>query len=127
MQQPLINGNLYGHTSLTCMVDALQYYLTGLKELTYTQKCDPGKAYGTSPYMLGRTSGQIEASGSMTLIRQEADMLRTELGIYYMQKPFDVSCTYEEPNVGTVTDRLVGIRITSEENSSSSGNEPIHV
>lgn len=129
MMKPNINGNLYGHTSMVAVINEIQMFLTGIKEINYTQKMDPGKAYGTSPYMLGRTSGQIEATGSMTLLKQEFDQLigHPAFGNGYMQKSWNMQVSWQEEGLEIVTDELVGIRITSVDVQSSSGNEPIHV
>lgn len=124
---PNINGNTYGHTSLACVIDDIQFFIMGLKELNYTQKMDPGKAYGTLPYILGRTSGQIECSGSMTLWKQEADQIMEMLGPGFMQRSWSMSVSYAESGLPTVTDQLVGVRITSVDVQSSAGNEPIAV
>ena len=127
MMVPNINGNLYGHTSISCVIDDFQFFVVGLKELNYDQKMDPGKAYGTSPYLLGRTSGQIECSGSMTLLKQEADQIKAKLGPGFMQRSWDMTVNYAETGLPMVSDKLVAIRITSDSVQSSAGNEPIHV
>jgi hypothetical protein len=128
---PIINSNVYGHSSLEIMIADISLPLNSVKEISYSGKLEPGKAYGTGVKKLARTVGQYDCTGSMTVLRTEADQIRASLqsisNIGYMAQPFNLSITYAENGQPTVTDVLVGVRITSDDTSSSSGSEPIEV
>lgn len=128
MMPPLINGNTYSHTSLTITISDVPYTLSGVKEISYKWKSDPGKVFGTSIKKLARTAGNMECDGSITLFKEEADQVRRQLaaisnGIGYGYVGFNISVCMQEAALPFTEDQIVGARITGEEIQSSAGNE----
>src|SRR5262245_3632205 len=94
LQYPLINGRRYDFSSIT--LNAAGTKLTGFTSIKYSHKLTPKKVMGTHPQPIGRTRGEYEAQGSLTLYRQEMDELRTQLGPGYMEVIFDITVSYAD-------------------------------
>ena len=122
---PLIRGLRYDYSSVDINVNGRG--VTGVTEIEYSHKLEPGKVRGTSAQVLGRTRGQYEAEGSFTMPKQEADELRAALGAGYMERSFDVVVHYAERGQPLSTDRLVACRIKSESNSHKEGSDALAV
>ena len=101
--------------------------ILGAKESAYTETLEPGEIRGTSSQILGRTAGDYSVEGSCTLYREEWDDLLDTLGEGYLRKSFDVTVTYADEGAPTKTDKLVGCRIKSVEQSNSQGTDGLEV
>lgn len=124
-QYPLINGLRFDYSSVEIAVGSAT--IVGVSELSYSSKLEPGKVRGTSAQVNGRTRGQYEAEGSMTLFKQEADELLALLGPGFMEVAFPVTVHYAESGQPLITDRLIGARIKSMENSHKEGSDALTV
>lgn len=122
---PRINGHRYDFSSVT--IDAIGA-LRGVKEIKYGNE----KA-GTIDYSLGsaepdsRTRGELKPSASMTLHREAYDELLNRLGDGYMEKAWNMTVSYADPGRPTVSDRLIGIKITKDELGVSTGGDGAEV
>lgn len=127
----LINGKRYDHSSVEITIGAKPYTL--ITSISYQHSLEPGVLRGTSPHKLGRTRGQYEASGSVTMYKAEyKEMVRAikllNPTVGYMEVEFPVTVTYQEVAAGELNiDKLLGCRITSAEHSSSEGSDPVMV
>lgn len=122
---PLVNGVRYSFASIELSVAGK--VILGAKEIAYTETLEPGELRGTSSQLLGRTAGDYSVEGSMTLYREEFDDLLGTLGEGYLRKVFDVTITYADEGAPTKTDKLVGCRIKSVEQSNSQGTDGLEV
>lgn len=122
---PLVNGVRYSFASIE--LDVAGKIILGAKEIAYTETLEPGEIRGTSVQLLGRTAGDYGVESSMTLYREEFDDLLDTLGEGYLRKVFDVKVTYADEGAPTKTDRIVGCRIKSVEQSNSQGTDGLEV
>lgn len=125
MDFPLINGHRYSWASASFKGDGSE--IVHIKELSYTHKLEPGMVRGTGSQVAGRTRGEYSAEGSMTLLREGWDALRDQFGDGYLEKSFALVVSYADDGQPIVTDELVGVRITSVENSPSQGTDGLEV
>ena len=122
---PDINGLRYDYSSAE--INVAGRVITGVKEVRYSHKLEPGKVRGTSAQINGRTRGQYEAEASITLYKQEAQELIAALGAGYMEVAFEVVVHYADAGQPVTTDRIVGCRIKSQENSHQEGSDALSV
>lgn len=122
---PRINGHRYDFSSVT--IDALGP-LRGVKEIKYGNE----KA-GTIDYELGsaepsaRTRGELKPTATMTLYRDAYNELLKRLGDGYLEKVWNMTVSYADPGTPTVTDRLIGIKITKDELGVATGGDGAEV
>ena len=126
-QNPTINGHEYSHTSLIFMMPDVGEELIGIDSLSYKDSLEPGKTRGTKAGPLGRTKGEYNAEGSMSLNLREADNFEKLLGNRFMEKSFTVMCAYADTGMPLRSDELIGVRITDKDQPTQQGNEPIKV
>lgn len=97
-----------------------------LTEISYKDGQDIEPRYGRGAVSRGYGRKNYEASGSMTLDREEFDRLVKEItpmgGGIYDHKPFVTVVSYANTDMGTVVDTLAGCKITSIDTSGSQGN-----
>lgn len=122
---PLINGRRFSFASLDCRVRGIP--VVGIKELSYSDKLEPGAVRGTKAQSLGRTLGDYECDGSITIYREEFDALVAELGDGYGGIAFDITAHYADEGQPTSTDEVRGCRIKNVENNPSQGTDPLEV
>lgn len=122
---PLVNGVRYSFASIEFNIAGK--IILGAKEIAYTEALEPGEVRGTGSQVLGRTAGDYSVEGSCTLYREEWDDLLDTLGEGYLRKSFDVTTTYADEGAPTKTDKLVGCRIKSVEQSNSQGTDGLEV
>jgi hypothetical protein len=123
---PLINGVRHSWSSVEIKI-AGQIYV-GVKEIKYSDKKDRAKIRGTRRLPIARTMGEYDAEGSVTLYLEEAKELRAALaaagealGLGFMDVPFDITVSYSDPGVSTVTDTLEGCVIGGNEGGGAEG------
>jgi hypothetical protein len=124
----LINGNTFDFSSIEITIGALSY--TNVTEITYSDSLEPGILRGTSAKKKGRTRGEYDAEGSITIYKADLATILAELAALgvggYMEASFDVTVTMSEGLVSIpVTDSLVGSRITNIEDSHSQGSDAL--
>lgn len=122
---PTINGRLFQHSSIQFHFGMRIF--EGVTSLTFTQTLQPGVARGTSPRKRGRTKGVHDASGSFEMLVDDYMELINALGNHYMDQEFRILANYKERGSPLHTAELIDVRITSEEFSSSDGEEPLVV
>jgi hypothetical protein len=122
---PLINGNRYDFSSVEITLNGSR--TLGVSEVSYTSTLEPGTVFGTGSQVLGRTRGQLEESGAITLFKQEFAELVDALGQGFMEASFDITISYRDNGSPLVTDILRGCRITSVQDSASQGSDAIAV
>lgn len=129
---PLINGFRFEWSSVELAVDGSQKYV-GVKGLDYTSSLKGNKVYGTSALPIGRTRGQYDATGKLSLYKEESGDFIAYLatknpstGIF--EAVFDITVNYSEKIAGQVqTDKLIGCRITSRNDSHAQGGDGLSV
>lgn len=124
-QYPLINGLRFDFSSVEANINGQVY--TGVSELDYSHKLEPGKVRGTSAQVNGRTRGQYEPDGSFSMYKQEAAEFIAALGPGFMEQAFDIVVHYSEVGQPLITDRLIGCRIKSSGNSHKEGADALTV
>lgn len=122
---PLVNGNRYDFASIELRIRGQIF--TGFKEISYSHKLEPGEVRGSAAQPIARTRGEYSAEGSLTLYRQEYDELVAVLGDGFMETEFEGTVTHAERGQPTITDRLVGVRIKSDDSSYSQGADALEV
>ena len=139
---PLINGMRYDWSSVRLLLAGRRF--VGVKEFNYSDKLTPGKARGTTAQIIGRTRGEYEAQGSITLYKEDwADFLsilgtltastsglNTATGAPpgFMEVAFDIVATFAESPASPVqTDTCQGCRIVNVESSNSQSADPLVV
>ncbi len=125
---PLINGHKYDYSSIELDFNGTIYL--GVQEISYTQTLEPGIVRGTSAQKLARTRGEHDAEGTLVMYKQDFDEFITDLATGdegYGEVSFDISVVMSTPNQPTSVVRLLGCRITSEEESYSQGTDALVV
>ena len=122
---PVVNGFAYSWASVRFRFDGGE--VVAIKDITYSHKVDRAKLRGAGMRPLGRTRGEYEAEGSVTLFREGWDALRAKLGTGYMERRFSISVSYAEAGQPVVTDELLDCVISSVENNPSQGTDALEV
>ncbi len=127
----LINGLSWDFSSLVLKADLpTPITITRFNNFNYEQSLTPGVLRGNSAQKLGRTRGQYEASGSMSIYREEFDIVLALLGSMppanqgWMEKSFDFSVSYGEMIGIPANDELQGIRIVRWAAQNAQGGDP---
>lgn len=121
---PAINGNVYDYATIKLMLDGDLY--VSVKSIKYKDSCEPGELRGTSPQILGRTTGDYKAEASIEVSKGAANELRKKLGTGFMAVKFDAVVNYQPPgDLEIITDRVIGCRIKSTDNSHSQGSDAL--
>jgi hypothetical protein len=122
---PLIRGQEYDFSHIALAVGTREF--VGIKEINYNHKLEPGMSRGTQAQVMGRTRGQYECEGSLTLYRRFWPELRELLGEGFMEAEFTVTCSYSNGSDPIQTDTLASCRIKSVDASNSEGSDPLVV
>lgn len=120
---PKVNGRVFSYASVEIQVDG--ELITGIKSVTYSDKVERSKARGAGRQPLGRTAGEYDAEGSLTLLREDANALIARFGEGWMDRAFDVVVTYAEQGLPTQTDVLRGCLIDEANGSNEQGTDPL--
>ena len=122
---PDVNGVRYDFSSIDINVEGAIF--KGYTAVSYSHKLEPGKLRGTSPQVLGRTTGEYDCEGSVTLALEEWTELRAALGNGFMAKVFGIVVTYGNDAQPVTSDELVGCRIKNVEKDHSQGTDALAV
>jgi hypothetical protein len=118
-----INGINYDFTSITSTLDADD--LAFLTAINYKNALDPGEVRSNARSgAVGTTTGQLKSNGSFEIHKFRWDALVQRLGPGYMKRYFDMTISYAETEMPTITDELIRCRIVGHEDSPKEGNEP---
>lgn len=113
-----INGQNYDFSHAEILLNGSRI---PVKSINYRDSLEPGEVRGNHSQPLGRTRGQYEASGDVTLHRAERDYFLQLLGPGYMERTFDVVVMYANGTNPVSTDRLLHCRITGLDEGGSAG------
>jgi hypothetical protein len=132
----LVNGHRYAFTSIVATIlTPMPRIVTQITAINYETSRDIGILRGTSAKKLGRTRGEFDFTGSMTLYKEEFDRLVTELkkapfppGAGFGEKVFQITVQYGEapPSIPSL-DTLVGATITRISQNNSQGPDALMV
>jgi len=126
---PKINGVVFDHSSVELNILNVLFY--GVKSISYSHKLTPGKAKGNRAQVVGRTRGPYEAEGELELYRAEFDamcLLLSSRGKGIMEYSIPViSVSFSENLIDVSQDKLIGVRLTSNEFTSTEGESPLTV
>ncbi len=112
----LINGRRYDFSTLQANFGALSF--SAIQSIQYSDTLEPVIQRGQSSKKLGRTRGQYDATGSMTILKEDLPQLLTLLAALgqggYMESVWDLTATYSNSltDPRPVVDKLIGMRIT---------------
>lgn len=113
----LLNKKRYQHSNAKIVIGLKR--IIGIKSVDFEDELTPGKVRGTSKGVQGRTSGIYNASGSIEIYKDEAQLLRDTLGPGYGEVEFNIIIHYQSPGMALQTVELVGCRITKDSTSHS--------
>ena len=123
---PLVNGNYYSFANISWKVNGL--FVLGIKSINYGHKVNSAFVRGTNALPLGITQGQYEPHADVEIFRPQWELLLASLaptGVGYMEVSSDMTVTYggglDNAGLPTVTDQLIGCRITQVELSNADG------
>jgi hypothetical protein len=108
VQYPLINGVFHEWSSVEFKIKGKVY--RRVKSINYQEELKPTKVYGTSADPIGRTRGMREAEGDVEVYLDEFRQIVADVGAGFGELVFDVTVSYSETAVSTVTDHLIGCR-----------------
>ena len=124
---PTINGHRYGWASVEFHVKGDRF--PDITELTYSTKGEPGMVRGVGMRVIGRTRGEADHEGSVTMLKSQAQKFIASQGAGFMLKSFNITASYKE-NEGEgapITDTLEGVRITNVEDGPKQGGDALTV
>jgi hypothetical protein len=123
VQPARVNGRFCDYSDITIFVDGKPKI--GVKSINYKATREPGKVRGTAPNVLGRTRGDFDFEGGMTMYQEEAAALVAALGTGFMEKDFLIVVTYQPKGGALVTDTLQGCCITEIDDSHDQGTDAL--
>jgi hypothetical protein len=130
----LINGHRWDFASVTLRVNVpTPTILTLVASINYEDALTPTALRGTSAMKLGRTRGQYEANGSMSIYAEEFRVLMRALaamppaGGGFMEKSFEIGISYGEEFSVPANDELQGVRIVRVNNQNQQGGDPLYI
>ncbi|NQY04497.1 MAG: hypothetical protein HRT76_14765 [Halieaceae bacterium] len=112
----LINGQRYDFSSIEANFGPSSF--TNFQAISYSDTLEPGIQRGQSSKKLGRTRGEYNATGSITLLKEDVPTLLAALAALgqggYMEAVWDLTATYSGGLTDLVptVDALIGMRIT---------------
>ena len=123
---PQINGARHSWSSVELRING--NIILGCTELNYSPKLEPGVVRGAGSLPIAHTLGNAEFDGDFSILLEEFNRLMKQLGSGAMAKTFDIIASYDATlggvqsgGLSVIVDTLRGCRITSIENSASSG------
>ncbi len=125
----LINGHRYDFSSIETNVGPLSF--TSFTSISYSDTLEPGIQRGQSSKKLGRTRGEYNATGSITMLKQDVPQLLAALAATaaggYMEAVWDLTATYSASgtDITPAVDVLRGIRLTELSDDHSVGTDAL--
>lgn len=115
-----INGRTYDWESIE--ITGPGGRIVGAQNVNYKDNAKSENVYGIGRYPLGRSRGNYEASGSLDMLRKDADALIGALGADYLGKAdFTVSVSYANDGGDVTTDTLVKAVVTEQDQGMDQG------
>lgn len=118
MENPNVNGYKFSWASIKIKRGSGNVF--GFKAINYGNSIEEGEVRGHGRQQLGRTRGNLKASGGITFLAEEFYEFIDELGDGYMDKVFDFVVSREEGDL-IRTDELLGCRITEDPQEDENG------
>lgn len=123
----LVNGNRYDFSSVQANFGPLSF--DTIQAIQYEESLEPGIMRANSSKKQGRTRGEHDATGSITLIKEDVPALQALLAALgqggWGEAVWDITVTYSaalvDPN--PTVDVLIGCRITSISDDHSIGGD----
>lgn len=116
---PVINGRRYSRASGETDLDGQTY--SGVQAVKWKQSLKSKKVYGQGARAVGRTKGQKEDDGSITMLQQDWEVFKKGLaqkspsGLSFGIVEFDTFLSYSESDADPVIERtLKGCRVEEE-------------
>lgn len=126
IKYPLVNGFAYGFSSIEANIKGKRIPL--FKGISYDQELTHGEVRGNHPQLARITRGQLKHDGAnLELYKEEWEEMLTAFGNGYMEARFDVVVTYAEDGMPTVTDKLIGCKLSKVSNQHSAGDDGLTV
>ncbi|SRR5258708_5953320 len=123
---PQTLGNYHAFSSIELKVTsgpAAGQIFVGFKSLNAKDSLVPTKVRGAAAEPIGRTRGDYDSEGDMELYVQQAFQLLQALGQGYKEQTFDISYSFAEANLDTITHQLLGCRIQEVDSSNAVGTD----
>jgi hypothetical protein len=114
---PKINGHVFDFSSIELTANG-QIFL-GVTEINSTQSLEPGIIRGTSAQKIGRTRGEYDSTGSMSMYLEDFREFIAGLGDGYGEVSWDATITFSTPGTTTRVTKLLGCRITTDAEEAS--------
>jgi hypothetical protein len=118
---PTVNGNRYSWASIEIQIAGTPY--RGVKGVDYKDAIERIKQWGTGRRPLGRTAGKYDPDGSLEVFKEEAVYIRSALaalsGAGWGEAAFQIVISYDEKNIGNVTDKLLNCMVIDVSDSHS--------
>ncbi|RYZ65436.1 MAG: hypothetical protein EOP08_06995 [Proteobacteria bacterium] len=125
---PFINGNRYGWGSIELGIAGVDQ--EGFTAISYKASQDVGKVRGKGHRKKARTKGESDSTGSLTLLKKDANKLYKVLGPGFMtgNNDFPITVNYSEnAEDEPITDTLKSCRIIDINDDPQQGSEPLTV
>jgi hypothetical protein len=129
-----VNGNLISWGSMTLKLGQERW--TGVSEVSYGDKTELAKGYGSAPHQgpRGRSRGKyVPEAVKLKMFSDSAVELRRKLAALsadarsYGTVTFDGEVQFAEADLPAQQVTLVGLRVTSDMTTASEGSEPVMV
>ncbi len=126
----MINGKKYSWEDITITLP--HGVLIGVQAIDYGDKKDIEPVYGKGSNPIGYSEGNYSAEGSLTLVRDEYNLLndyakgQSPQGFYRM-KPFPITVSYADEDGKVKTDTLPSCKFKERKNSSKQGDKGLAV
>ena len=125
---PIINGYRYDWGSVIIDMGAAGEVSSGCTAINYEATRERAKARGAGTAKpQGRTRGQIDFQGSITLHKEVFDEIVTKLGTNFGTVSLTITVSYSASENRVVTDVLEGVEIDGVTNDHSDGTDALVV
>lgn len=123
----LINGEYPDYSRITLQIHNTQNFL-GVKEISYSDGCEPGEARANQQQRLATSPGEYKAEGSMTMYKRHSQEMIRNLGQGFYAVRFNIIVVYRMEDGGpAITDTIAGVRLKKNDNSHKQGSDPLEV
>jgi hypothetical protein len=119
----IINRKAYDFTCVELHAKNKRYL--GISAINYEHGLEPKRSKGTHSQDLGRSTGDYSTAGSLTIDKQDAELIRADLGDGYMEEEFFIVVNYAKTGMPVITDELLGVRIKKESDAHSKGGDTL--
>ena len=142
---PDIAGKRYQFASLSLTIPGYVGPMIGLQSISYNSKRDPGQLRGTSPLLMGVTTGKLDFGGSLEVpVLEGANLLDaiTAGAVLQSQSPLNggppipqgylqytiptVTVSYWDINQPMLQDVISGMFLVKDDSAHKKGQEPLY-